>query len=77
MKSKHKFWPHEYVVAVTRNSKTRFFYGVTLKDALAAAGKAVENGTVFSYARFERGKVTVAEVVNKVRGIVRSYATNC
>lgn len=61
MKSKHKLWPHEYVVAVTKGNKTRYFYGAKLKDATAAAGKALK-GAVFSYCKFTRGPVQVAEL---------------
>lgn len=61
MRSKHRFPIREYVVAVTHGRKTRYFYGRHLKDALAAAGKAVPDGHPFSYARFERKSVTEAE----------------
>lgn len=60
VRSKHKFWPTEYVVAVTKGSKTRYFYGQRRKDAIEAAGKAL-NGRVFSVARFVRESVVVAE----------------
>ncbi len=64
LRSKHRFPLREYAVAVTTKTrdgyKTRYFYGRRLKDAVAAAGKAIPNGRVFSYARFERQTVTVA-----------------
>lgn len=61
MRSKHRFDVRQYVVAVTHGSKTRYFYGRHLKDALAAAGKAIPDDYPFTYARFERKSITQAE----------------
>lgn len=47
-----------FVVTITRGSKTRFFYGEKLKDALAAANP--RNGEAFQYAKFGRAAVQQA-----------------
>ena len=44
-----------FVVTVTRGTKTRYFYGEKLKEALEYAG--LKRGDAFKYARFSRGQV--------------------
>jgi len=48
----------QFVVAVTRGRKTRFFWGVKLKDALALAN--LRDNERFEYAKFARGAMTKA-----------------
>jgi hypothetical protein len=55
---KHAFPKAQYIVAVTRGTKTRYFYGEKLKDALRTAGLKPEE--YFSYARFPRDGAPVA-----------------
>ena len=52
-------WKQQYVVAVTRGSKTRYFYGATLNEAVNVAN--LKPGDGFAYAKFERGTVQYAE----------------
>jgi hypothetical protein len=55
-------WNEEYIVAITRGRKTKYFYGQTLKEACSAA--AIKNGEAFAYAKFElAGQVEWAEKV--------------
>lgn len=48
-----------FVVTVTRGSKTRFFYGERLKDALGTANP--RRGETFTYAKFSRGATQRAQ----------------
>lgn len=72
VRTKHKFPLREYAIAVTTGCKTRYFYGRHLHDAIAAAGKALPDGKVFTYARFERKSTTVAEL-KRGGTVVASY----
>lgn len=63
-------WKQSYVVAVTRGRTTRYFYGTTLKDAVAAAGKRIKPGVGFAYAKFERGAVQWAELGAKGKSYI-------
>jgi hypothetical protein len=54
-----RFWAKQYVIAVQRGSKTRYFYGTHLKEALKVAG--LRQNERFSYARFDRAAVHRAE----------------
>lgn len=71
LKTKHKFPPHEYVVAVTVRGRTRYFYGAKLKDATAAAGSKLD-GRVFTYWKLSRGEAVVAE---KEGDVLTTYAS--
>ncbi len=53
-------WKQQYVVAVTKGRKTRYFYGATRKEALSHAG--LKKGEGFAYAKFERGPVLWGEM---------------
>lgn len=48
-----------FVVTITRGSKTRYFYGERLKDALEVANP--RKGETFMYAKFAREAVQQAQ----------------
>lgn len=52
-------WTRQYVVAVTKGRRTRYFYGTKLKDAMNAA--RLKSGDGFAYACFTRGPVKWGE----------------
>jgi hypothetical protein len=53
-------WRKSYVVAVQRGQRTRYYDGIRLKEAVAAA--RLEPGDRFAFAKFERGPVQWAEI---------------
>lgn len=62
----------QYAIGVRRGSKTRYYYGSTLKDAMACAGdNGLRVGEEFHYYLYERVSVTDA-----VRTSKNSYSTS-
>jgi len=61
----------QYAIGVRRGSRTRYYYGSTLKEAMSCAGdKGLRVGEEFHYYLYERVRVTDAKRTSKT-----TYAT--
>jgi hypothetical protein len=61
----------QFIVAVRKGSKTRFFYGETRTEAIEAAG--IKPGEPFAYARFDRDRVQSAYTTHEGGVVSKPY----
>lgn len=62
-RSKHKLPRVQWIVVVTRGTKSRFFYGETRRDAIAAAH--IKPHEVFTACKYTGGTRTVCALTEK------------